>query len=197
MAGVFPRILDDEIVDRYERDHDDDNSIMAKALADCCAEAFAEHLHMRVRKEFWGYAPGESLDTSALIQEEYRGIRPAPGYAACPDHTAKGTLFDLMDAPKQTGIQLTESFAMMPAASVSGYYFSHPNAAYFGLGRIGRDQVEDYAENIGCGIGRGRALARTEPRLRTAGGSCVVVITPLLFRFGWRIVGAPKGQGSP
>jgi 5-methyltetrahydrofolate--homocysteine methyltransferase len=139
----------DEIVDRFERDHDDYNSIMAKALADRCAEAFAEHLHVRVRKEFWGYAPGESLDTTALIQEEYRGIRPAPGYPACPDHTAKGTLFDLLDAPKQTGIQLTESFAMMPAASVSGYYFFHPNAAYFGLGRIGRDQVEDYAENMG------------------------------------------------
>jgi 5-methyltetrahydrofolate--homocysteine methyltransferase len=139
----------EEVVDRFERDHDDYNSILAKALADRCAEAFAEHMHARVRKEFWGYASGENLDNDALIHEEYRGIRPAPGYPACPDHTAKGTLFDLLDATKQAGIQLTESFAMMPAASVSGYYFSHPEAAYFGLGRIGRDQVEDYAARKG------------------------------------------------
>jgi len=139
----------EEIVERFERDHDDYNSILAKALADRLAEAFAEQMHARVRKEFWGYTSDEDLDNDALVREEYRGIRPAPGYPACPDHTAKGGLFNLLNATNHAGIQLTESFAMMPAASVSGFYFSHPEAAYFGLGRIGRDQVEDYAANRG------------------------------------------------
>ena len=125
---------------------------MAKALADRLAEAFAELMHRRVRREFWGYAPDEELDTEALISESYLGIRPAPGYPACPDHTEKGILFDLLNAPDKTGITLTESFAMQPAASVSGYYFSHPGAAYFGVGRIGKDQVEDYAIRKGMDL---------------------------------------------
>ena len=135
----------DEVVARYEADHDDYNAIMAKALADRLAEALAEWTHARVRRELWGYAPDEALDNDALIAEKYRGIRPAPGYPSCPDHTEKGELFSVLSAPETAGIHLTESFAMLPAASVSGYYFAHPQAAYFGLGRIGRDQVEDYA----------------------------------------------------
>ncbi len=129
----------------YEAEHDDYHAILLKALADRLAEAFTELMHERVRCEFWGYAPGESLDNEALIAEQYCGIRPAPGYPACPDHTEKGELFRVLDATAQAGISLTESFAMLPAASVSGYYFSHPQSAYFGVGRIGRDQVEDYA----------------------------------------------------
>ena len=122
---------------------------MIKALADRLAEAFAERLHERVRKEFWGYAEGEGLSNEALIKEKYQGIRPAPGYPACPDHTEKQTLFGLIDAQSHTGVKLTESFAMWPAASVSGWYFAHPEARYFGVGRIGRDQVRDYAERKG------------------------------------------------
>jgi 5-methyltetrahydrofolate--homocysteine methyltransferase len=122
---------------------------MVKALADRLAEALAERLHERVRKEFWGFARNESLDNGSLIREEYQGIRPAPGYPACPDHTEKRTLFDLLQAETNAGIRLTESFAMLPAASVSGYYFWRPEARYFGLGRIGRDQVEDYAKRKG------------------------------------------------
>jgi 5-methyltetrahydrofolate--homocysteine methyltransferase len=118
---------------------------MAKALADRLAEALAEHVHERVRRDWWGYAPDESLVNAALVAERFRGIRPAPGYPACPDHTIKRTLFDLLAVPEAVGITLTESFAMLPAASVSGWYFAHPDAQYFGLGRIGRDQVEDYA----------------------------------------------------
>jgi 5-methyltetrahydrofolate--homocysteine methyltransferase len=135
----------DEVVRRFEKAGDDYQVIMAKALADRLAEAFAELMHQRVRREFWGYAPDESLGNEALISEAYRGIRPAPGYPACPDHTEKGILFDLLNAPADAGITLTESFAMRPAASVSGYYLAHPEATYFGVGRIGRDQVEDYA----------------------------------------------------
>jgi 5-methyltetrahydrofolate--homocysteine methyltransferase len=129
----------------FEADHDDYGSIMAKALADRLAEALAEHVHERVRRDWWGYAPDESLVNAALVAERFRGIRPAPGYPACPDHTIKRTLFDLLAVPEAVGITLTESFAMLPAASVSGWYFAHPDAQYFGLGRIGRDQVEDYA----------------------------------------------------
>ncbi|HYG17205.1 MAG TPA: vitamin B12 dependent-methionine synthase activation domain-containing protein, partial [Bacteroidia bacterium] len=133
------------LVERYLRDHDDYNSILVKAIADRFAEAFAEHMHRYVRKELWGYAPDENLDNEALIREKYKGIRPAPGYPACPDHTEKGLLWNLMDIEKQTGIVLTESFAMYPAAAVSGFYFSHPDSKYFGLGKIEKDQVEDYA----------------------------------------------------
>ncbi|MBX3014416.1 MAG: methionine synthase [Caldilineaceae bacterium] len=135
-----------EKVRQFEAEHDDYSSILLKALADRLAEAFAEHLHARVRQEFWGYAPQEQLDNAALIAEQYRGIRPAPGYPACPDHTEKGELFRVLDAERHAGICLTESYAMLPAAAVSGYYFAHPEATYFGLGRIGRDQVEEYAQ---------------------------------------------------
>jgi 5-methyltetrahydrofolate--homocysteine methyltransferase len=135
----------DELVARFEADHDDYNAILTKALADRLAEAFAELLHQRVRKEFWGYAPDETLDNEGLIKERFQGIRPAPGYPACPDHTEKRTIFDLLGAEERVGITLTESFAMLPTASVSGYYFWHPQSQYFGVGKIGRDQVEDYA----------------------------------------------------
>ena len=129
----------------FKSNHDDYSDILLKALADRLAEAFAERMHERVRQEFWGYAPKESLDNDDLIAEQYRGIRPAPGYPACPDHSEKRILFELMEAEARTGIQLTDGFAMFPAASVSGFYFAHPEASYFGVGRIGRDQVEDYA----------------------------------------------------
>jgi len=118
---------------------------MAKALADRLAEAFAERMHQRVRTEFWGYAEGEDLDNDALIEERYVGIRPAPGYPACPDHTEKRTLFELLDAEACAGIRLTESFAMVPAASVSGLYFAHPQSRYFGVSKVEKDQVRDYA----------------------------------------------------
>jgi len=132
----------------FERDHDDYNSIMAKALADRLAEAFAESLHKRVR-EAWGYGKSEELTSEDLIREKYRGIRPAPGYPACPDHTEKRLLFDLLQVEQNTGITLTESFAMLPAAAVSGFYFAHPEARYFAVGKIGKDQVEDYARRKG------------------------------------------------
>ena len=116
------------------------------------AEAFAERLHERVRREFWGYAADEDLDNAALIREAYRGIRPAPGYPACPDHSEKTTLFDLLEATERARITLTDGYAMMPAASVSGFYFAHAQASYFGVGRIGRDQVEDYARRKGVAV---------------------------------------------
>jgi 5-methyltetrahydrofolate--homocysteine methyltransferase len=130
---------------RFQADKDDYSDILLKALADRFAEAFAEALHRHVRTTLWGYAPGEQLDNAALIKEEYRGIRPAPGYPACPDHSLKPILFDLLDAPANTGLTLTESFAMWPTAAVSGFYFGHPQAEYFGVARVGRDQLEDYA----------------------------------------------------
>jgi 5-methyltetrahydrofolate--homocysteine methyltransferase len=133
------------LVTGFEATHDDYNAILTKALADRLAEAFAELLHQRVRREFWGYAHDEALDNEGLIKERYQGIRPAPGYPACPDHTEKRILFDLLRVEESAGITLTESFAMLPAASVSGYYFSHPQSQYFGVGKIERDQVEDYA----------------------------------------------------
>ncbi|OQY64532.1 MAG: methionine synthase, partial [Rhodocyclaceae bacterium UTPRO2] len=133
----------------FAAQHDDYNSILLKALADRLAEAFAEHLHQRVRREFWGYATDEKLTNEELIAEKYRGIRPAAGYPACPDHTEKGPLFALLDATKNAGIQLTESFAMHPAASVSGFYLAHPDARYFAVTKIGRDQLEDYAKRKG------------------------------------------------
>jgi 5-methyltetrahydrofolate--homocysteine methyltransferase len=132
----------------FENNNDDYSSIILKALADRLAEAFAELLHQRVRREFWGYAPKETLDRDALIAEKYRGIRPAPGYPACPDHTEKGALFALLDA-QRAGITLTESYAMWPASSVSGFYLAHPQAQYFAVGKIGKDQVEDYARRKG------------------------------------------------
>ena len=136
----------------FEADHDDYHAILLKALADRLAEAFAERMHERVRKEFWGYAPGENLSNEELVREEYRGIRPAPGYPACPDHTEKQTLWDLIDPAGNAGITITESFAMLPTASVSGLYFSHPGSAYFGTGKIGRDQVESYAARKGMQV---------------------------------------------
>ena len=136
----------EELAKEYEEKGDDYNSIMVKALADRLAEAFAEHMHERVRREFWHYAPDEALDNESLIKEKYTGIRPAPGYPACPDHTEKVTLFSLLDGENSTGVSLTEHFAMLPAASVSGWYFSHPDSKYFGLGKIDKDQLESYAE---------------------------------------------------
>jgi len=131
---------------QFEAEHDDYNSIMLKALADRLAEAFAEHLHERVRKEFWGYVENETLSNEELIAEKYRGIRPAPGYPACPDHTEKASLWALLQPEKNVGISLTENFAMLPTAAVSGWYFSHPNSQYFGVGKIAKDQVEEYAK---------------------------------------------------
>ena len=122
---------------------------MVKALADRLAEAFAEYLHLEVRRQYWGYASDENLDNEALIEEKYHGIRPAPGYPACPDHLAKRFLFELLDAEAKTGVVLTENCAMDPAASVSGWYFSHPESKYFGMGRINHDQVTDYAARAG------------------------------------------------
>ena len=142
----------DERVAEYEATHDDYNSILLKALADRLAEAFAERLHERVRREFWGYSSDEHLDNQAIIKERYQGIRPAPGYPACPDHTEKRTLFSLLDAERNAGVRLTESFAMLPTSAVSGYYFWHPDARYFGVGKIERDQVEAYAARKGMDL---------------------------------------------
>ena len=146
--AVTAGIGEDEVADRFKRANDDYSAILVKALADRLAEAFAERLHQRVRKEFWGYEPHEALRAEDLIGEQYRGIRPAPGYPAQPDHTEKDTLFRLLDA-ERIGIKLTESFAMWPGAAVCGLYFSHPQSAYFGVGKIERDQVEDYAKRKG------------------------------------------------
>lgn len=132
-------------IKRFEKEHDDYHIILLKALADRLAEALAERMHERVRKTLWGYAEGEAYDNEALIKEKYQGIRPAPGYPACPEHTEKAMLWELLNVEQNTGIRLTESFAMYPAASVSGWYFSHPDSRYFGVGKISRDQVEDYA----------------------------------------------------
>lgn len=139
----------DEHIDRFEDDHDDYQSIMVKALADRLAEAFAERLHELVRKEIWAYVIDEQLDNDALIGEKYQGIRPAPGYPACPDHTEKALLWDLLEPEKKVGITLTESYAMLPTAAVSGFYFAHPESRYFGLGKIDKDQVADYAKRKG------------------------------------------------
>jgi 5-methyltetrahydrofolate--homocysteine methyltransferase len=139
----------DAHVARFEADHDDYNAILLKALADRLAEALAERLHQRVRTDAWGYAADEALDNEALIDESYRGIRPAPGYPACPEHSEKATLFALLDAGANAGMQLTESFAMLPTAAVSGYYFSHPRSQYFVIGRVSKEQAEDYARRKG------------------------------------------------
>ncbi|AZQ09431.1 methionine synthase [Shewanella khirikhana] len=142
----------DEHLARFEANHDDYNAIMLKVLADRLAEAFAERMHERVRKEFWGYAADENLDNEALIREKYRGIRPAPGYPACPDHTEKGLLWDLLKPNECIDLNITESFAMYPTAAVSGWYFAHPQARYFGVTNIGKDQVEDYARRKGMTV---------------------------------------------
>ena len=149
MFAVTAGIGIDAHVARFEADHDDYNAILLKALADRLAEALAERLHQRVRKEFWGYVSDESLDNEALIAEKYVGIRPAPGYPACPEHSEKGTLFRLLDAGHNAGMSLTESFAMLPTAAVSGYYFSHPQSQYFVVGRVSKEQAADYARRKG------------------------------------------------
>ena len=147
--AVTAGLGEEEAIEKHTKPHDDYTRIMIKALADRLAEAFAEHMHERVRKELWGYVPNEALDNAALISEKYQGIRPAPGYPAQPDHTEKATLFSLLDATNAAGIELTESFAMWPGSSVSGLYFSHPDSHYFGVGKVERDQVEDYAARKG------------------------------------------------
>ncbi len=149
---VTAGIGEDVVADRFKNANDDYSSILCKALADRLAEAFAERMHQRVRKEFWGYAPDETLAPDELILEQYAGIRPAPGYPAQPDHTEKATLFSLLDAENTAGVKLTESFAMWPGSSVSGLYFSHPESFYFGVGKIERDQVEDYAARKGMSV---------------------------------------------
>jgi 5-methyltetrahydrofolate--homocysteine methyltransferase len=152
MFAVTAGIGADELVKYYESKKDDYNAIMVKALADRLAEAFAEYLHEKVRREFWGYVPDEVITKEQMVKEDYRGIRPAPGYPACPDHTEKLTLFDLLKVTPATGITLTENLAMHPAASVCGYYFAHPEAKYFGLGKISKDQVIDYHSRKGMSI---------------------------------------------
>ena len=152
----------DEHVARFEADHDDYSSIMIKALADRLAEAFAERLHERVRKEFWGYDGDEALSNDEMISEKYRGIRPAPGYPACPDHTEKALLWELLEPEKNAGMTLTESYAMLPAAAVSGWYFSHPESRYFGTGKLGRDQMDDYAGRKGM---RRKEIEKMVPHL--------------------------------
>jgi len=149
---VTAGIGEEDVARRFERANDDYSKILSQALADRLAEAFAEALHEKVRRELWGYAPGEALSNDALIAEDYAGIRPAPGYPAQPDHTEKRTLFSVLDAEKEIGVKLTESYAMWPAAAVSGLYFSHPEARYFGVGKIGRDQIEDYAARKGWSV---------------------------------------------
>ncbi|WP_294355494.1 methionine synthase [uncultured Sphingomonas sp.] len=147
----------------YKAAHDDYNDILLKALADRLAEAFAERLHQHVRTDLWGYAPDEQLTNEALVREQYRGIRPAPGYPACPEHSLKRTLFDLLDAEANVGLELTESFAMLPTAAVSGFYFGHAQAEYFGVARVGEDQLEDYAQRLG--VDRERATRLLRPNL--------------------------------
>jgi 5-methyltetrahydrofolate--homocysteine methyltransferase len=149
---VTAGIGEDVVADRFKNANDDYSSILCKALADRLAEAFAERMHARVRKEFWNYAPDEALTPEQLILEQYQGIRPAPGYPAQPDHTEKATLFSLLDAEKTAGVKLTENYAMWPGSSVSGLYFSHPESFYFGVGKIERDQVEDYAARKGWSV---------------------------------------------
>ncbi|WP_277973297.1 methionine synthase [Pantoea agglomerans] len=150
--AVTGGLEEDALADAYDRQHDDYNKIMVKALADRLAEAFAEYLHERVRKVIWGFAPNENLSNEELIRENYQGIRPAPGYPACPEHTEKAAIWRLLAVEEQTGMKLTESFAMWPGASVSGWYFSHPDSRYFAVAQIQRDQVEDYAARKGMSV---------------------------------------------
>lgn len=148
-VGIFGA---EERVNAMKAAHDDYNAILLQSLSDRLAEAFAEHLHEKVRKEYWAYEPNETLTNDDLIAEKYRGIRPAPGYPACPDHLDKGTLWKLLEVEKRIELQLTEHYAMWPAAAVSGYYLAHPQAKYFGVGKIDKDQVEDYANRRGISI---------------------------------------------
>jgi 5-methyltetrahydrofolate--homocysteine methyltransferase len=142
----------EEHIRRFEAAHDDYSAIILKALADRLAEALAEYLHERVRREFWAYVPDEAMSNEQLIAEQYRGIRPAPGYPACPEHSEKAKLWTLLDPETRIGLRLTESFAMYPTAAVSGFYFSHPESRYFAVGKIGRDQLESYAERKGMTV---------------------------------------------
>ncbi|MCY4580821.1 MAG: methionine synthase, partial [Chloroflexi bacterium] len=142
----------DEYATSLEAANDDYNAILSRALADRLAEAFSELLHQRVRKEFWGYSPDEHLDTERLLKEEYQGIRPAFGYPACPDHTENATLWRILDAERRIGARLTENFAILPTASTAGLYFAHPESRYFGVGRIGNDQAQDYAKRKGMSL---------------------------------------------
>jgi 5-methyltetrahydrofolate--homocysteine methyltransferase len=151
MFAVTAGIGLEKLIAKHKANNDDYSDIMAKALADRLAEAFAECLHKKVRKELWGYASDENLTNEDLIDEKYKGIRPAPGYPACPDHTEKKQLFEILDGEK-IGIKLTESYAMFPGASVSGFYFSHPDSKYFGLGKIDKDQVVDYSTRKGVSV---------------------------------------------
>jgi 5-methyltetrahydrofolate--homocysteine methyltransferase len=146
VQGIEPHIQ------RMISNHDDYNKIMLQVLADRLAEAFAELLHEKVRKEFWGYAKDEQFTNEELIKEAYTGIRPAPGYPACPDHTEKYKLFNLLGGKEATGITLTESLAMYPASSICGWYFSHPQSHYFGIGKVQKDQIEDYARRKGMPV---------------------------------------------
>ena len=148
----------EEHIKKFEANHDDYQAIMLKVMADRLAEAFAEKLHEMVRKELWGYAPNEDIPMSQILREKYRGIRPAPGYPACPEHSEKEKLFDLLEATENANITLTENFAMYPAASVSGYILAHPESQYFNVGRILPDQVKDYAERKGISEERVKVL---------------------------------------
>jgi 5-methyltetrahydrofolate--homocysteine methyltransferase len=152
--GIEPHLA------RFKAAHDDYQDILLKALADRLAEAFAEYLHERVRREIWGYETTPRQSNTDLIREQYKGIRPAPGYPACPEHSLKATLFDLMKTTDRTGITLTESFAMLPTASVSGFYFAHPESSYFGVARIGRDQLADYADRRGISLDQAETWCR-------------------------------------
>ena len=150
MGGFTVSIVGTEaLAEKYKAAGDDYNAIMVQALSDRLAEAFAEHLHELIRKEYWGYQPTESLTNDEMIKEKYVGIRPAPGYPACPEHTEKGKLFDWLGTVDAIGTTLTESYAMWPASSVSGFYYSHPDSEYFNVGKISRDQLESYAERKG------------------------------------------------
>jgi len=146
---VTTGIGEDERAKAFEAAHDDYNAILFKSLCDRLAEAFAEHLHQRVRKEYWGYIQQEALTNEDLIAEKYQGIRPAPGYPACPEHSEKGALFELLNATENTGVIITENFAMWPAAAVSGFYLSHPDSQYFAVAKLEKDQVADYARRKG------------------------------------------------
>jgi 5-methyltetrahydrofolate--homocysteine methyltransferase len=151
----------EEWVTQYEQELDDYNAILIKILADRLAEAFAELMHQQVRKEYWGYAADEQLDVFAMIREEYQGIRPAPGYPACPEHSEKLTLFNLLDAENKVDIKLTENYAMYPGASVSGFYFSHPQSQYFNLGKLSKDQLVEYAKRKGIIVEQAEKLLNT------------------------------------